>query len=378
MLLNRKRNENEKVILAKISEYGAMTKYDLAEQINISIPTVTTNVNRLLKEGILKEVGVAEADYGRKPMLIDIEYDRCFSIGIDIQKQSIYYCLMNLKFDAVIERTMKNSEALIENSIKTIVTSLLDERGLNKENIIGIGVSYPGIVEEEFLLLKKGPNIGVANLSLEHLREEIGINLYVGNEARLAAFAENIMGVSKAYKNSLYISIKEGIGAGIIVDNRYYTGSNEAAGEIGHMVVQKGGMLCNCGNRGCVEPYLSTQTLIKTFSIAVGKEISQLGGVFALYDIGNSKHKKVMREYLEYLVLTLNNVFLIFDPDCVIIGGEMSEYQAQIEPLIKEIMQDMKCSMLKTDRKIVFSSLGYKASKYGAALRAFETITALV
>lgn len=378
MLPNRKRSENEKVILAKISEHGAMTKYDLAERINISIPTVTTNVNKLLKEGILKEVGVAEAEYGRKPMLIDIEYNRYFSIGIDIQKKSIYYCLMNLKFDAVLEKTIKNTDPLLENSIKTIVTSILEECTLKTENIIGIGLSYPGLVEEDQLLLKKGPNIGVSNLSLEHLRDEMEIDFYVGNEASLAAFAENIIGVSKDYMNSLYLSIKEGIGAGIVVDKRYYRGSSEAAGEIGHMVVQKGGMLCNCGNRGCVEPYLSTQALIKTFGAAAGKEISTLDEVFALYDEGNGEHKKVMREYLEYLVLTLNNVFLIFDPDCVIIGGEMSEYRAQIEPLMREIMQDMQCSMLKTDRKIEFSSLGYKASKYGAALRAFDVITALV
>ncbi|MDF2612224.1 MAG: xylR2 [Clostridia bacterium] len=378
MLYNRKRSENEKVILAKISEYGPMTKYDLAERISISIPTVTTNVNKLLKEGILQEVGVAEADYGRKPMLIDIDYNRYFSIGIDIQKHSIYYCLMNLKFDAVMEKTIKNTGASLENSIKIIVQSVLASCKLRKENIIGIGLSYPGLVEEEQLLLKKGPNIGETNLSLENLRDELGVNIYVGNEARLAAFAENVIGVSKEYMNSLYLSIKEGIGAGIIVDKRYYTGSSEAAGEIGHMVVQKGGKPCNCGNRGCVEPYLSTQTLIETFSTTVSKEISTLDEVFSLYDPGSNEHKQIMREYVEYLVLALNNIFLIFDPDCVIIGGEMSEYQVQIEPLVREVMGDVHCSMLKRDRRVEFSALGYKASKYGAALRAFEEITALV
>ncbi|MDF2879346.1 MAG: family transcriptional regulator, partial [Clostridia bacterium] len=99
MLQNRKRTDNEKIILAKIRECGAMTKYDLAEKMNISIPTVTTNVNKLLNEEVLKEVGVLEVDYGRKPILIDINYERYFSIGIDIQKNHIYCCLMNLKFE---------------------------------------------------------------------------------------------------------------------------------------------------------------------------------------------------------------------------------------------------------------------------------------
>ncbi|WP_069999755.1 ROK family transcriptional regulator [Cellulosilyticum sp. I15G10I2] len=375
---NRRRNDNEKTILAKIREYGPMTKYDLAERMNVSIPTVTTNVNKLLNEKVLEEAGVAEVDYGRKPILIDINYNRYFSIGIDIQKKSVYYCLMNLKLEIVLEKIIMNAEQSIENCIRVIVADVLEEGKLKKENIIGIGISYPGLVEEEKLLLKKGPNISVSNLSLEALRDELEINFYVGNEARLAAFAENIIGVSKQYMNSLYISIKEGIGAGIIVDKRYYAGSSEAAGEIGHMVIQKDGKLCNCGNRGCVEPYLSTHTLIAAFSSIAGKTLNSLEEVFAIYDINIESHKQAMKEYVGYLVLLLNNGFLIFDPDCVIIGGKMSEYQVQIEPLMKETMADNPCSMLKANRKIEFSALGYKASKYGAALRAIEEITALV
>jgi predicted NBD/HSP70 family sugar kinase len=378
VLQNRKRTDNERIILAKIRESGSMTKYDLAEKMNVSIPTVTTNVNKLLNEGVLKEVGVLEVDYGRKPILIDIDYERYFSIGIDIQKNHIYCCLMNLKFEIVTEKTIKNANSALEDSIKTIIESLLDTCSLHKENIIGIGISYPGLVEEDQLLLKKSPHVGVAHLSLESLRDELEINIYVGNEARLAAFAENIVGVSKNYMNSLYISIKEGIGAGIIVDKRYYTGSNEAAGEIGHMVIQKGGKLCNCGNKGCVEAYLSTHALIKDFSEVTGKELENLDQVFELYNPKLLQQKQLMEEYLEYLVLTLNNVFLIFDPECVIIGGEMSEYQAQIEPIIKQIMIDNPCSMLKINRKIEFSTLGYKASKYGASLMAFEEVIALI
>ncbi len=377
-LPNRKRSENEKVILAKISEAGAMTKYDLADQMNISIPTVTTNVNKLLKEGVLKEVGVQDVDYGRKPILLDIDYNRYFSIGIDIQNHSIYYCLMNLKLELVLEKTIENKDNDLETRIKEIVNTILEECKLQKENIIGIGLSYPGLVEEEKLLIKKGPNISIGNLSLEALRDELEVNIYVGNEARLAAFAENRIGVSKEYKNSFYLSIKEGIGAGIIVDKRYYTGSSEAAGEIGHMVIQKGGKACNCGNQGCVEPYLSTRALIKSFSNVLEDKFNSLDEVFKSYNPDIPKQKEILREYVDYLVVTLNNVFLIFDPDCVIIGGQMSEFQEQVEPFMEEALANNICSMLKSDRRIEFSSLGYKASKYGAALMAFQEITAIV
>lgn len=377
MLHNRKRSENEKMLLAKISEFGAMTKYELAERMSVSIPTVTTNVNKLLNEELLVEVGVAEASYGRKPILLDIDYNRYFSIGIDIQKKSMYYCLMNLKFEVVVEKIMSYSKKSLEENIKNLINNLLEEYNLNKSNIVGIGISYPGLVEEVNLLLKKSPHVDIKNLSLESLRDELDMNIYIGNEARLAAFAENVVGVSKEYMNSLYISIKEGIGAGIIVDKRYYRGSSEAAGEIGHMVIQKGGKTCNCGNKGCVEAYLSTHTLIQDFSKVAGRELSTLSEVFDCYDEASEEQKHVLIDYLEYLVLTLNNIFLIFDPDCIIIGGEMSDYQARIEPMIEEIMKNNECSMLKVNRKVEFSVLGYKASKYGAALMPLEDIIAL-
>ncbi len=372
MLKRKKRNNHERIILAMLRNNGSMTKYDLADNMNISIPTVTANVNRLLKEGVIEEIGVADVEYGRKPMLIDINYNQYFSIGIDIQEHSIYYCLMNLKLELIVEGTADHTKKGLHEDIKQIVQTLLESYALKNENIMSIGVSYPGFVEEEKLQLKKGPNINISNISLEDLKNELGINIYVGNEARLAAFAESVIGVSKEYKNSIYISIKEGIGAGVILDKRYYIGSSESAGEIGHMVVKKDGKLCNCGNRGCIEPYLSINSLIESFNKVSHQRVNNLDELFTIYDERILEQKCVIKEYLEYLAVLINNAFLIFDPDCLIIGGKMSEYQEKIEPFFKEIMTQYSCGMLKTDRKIEFSVLGYKASKYGAALRGFE------
>lgn len=377
MLKIKKRNDYERIILAMLRENGPMTKYDLADKMNISIPTVTSNVNRLVKYGLIQEIGVADAEYGRKPILFDINYDQYFSIGLDIQEHSIYYGLMNLKLEMIQEGRMLHTKEGLCEDIKKIVQNILEHYNLRHENIIGIGISYPGFVEEEKLLLKKGPNINISNLSLENLTEELAMDIYVGNEARLAAFAESIIGVSKEYMNSIYISIKEGIGAGIILDKRYYSGSTELAGEIGHIVVKKDGKLCNCGNRGCIEAYISINSLIDSFNAISDRKVNNLDELFEIYDVNISEQRQVIKEYLEYLTVLINNAFLIFDPDCVIIGGKMSEYQDKIEGFLKEIMASYTCAMLKADRKIEFSVLGYKASKYGAALLAIEKLMKL-
>lgn len=267
-----------------LRENGPMTKYDLADKMNISIPTVTSNVNRLVKDGLIQEIGVADAEYGRKPILFDINYDQYFSIGLDIQEHSIYYGLMNLKLEMIQEGRMLHTKEGLCEDIKKIVQNILEHYNLRHENIIGIGISYPGFVEEEKLLLKKGPNINISNLSLENLTEELAMDIYVGNEARLAAFAESIIGVSKEYMNSIYISIKEGIGAGIILDKRYYSGSTELAGEIGHIVVKKDGKLCNCGNRGCIEAYISINSLIDSFNAISDRKVNNLDELLGMFD----------------------------------------------------------------------------------------------
>lgn len=373
----KKRAPNQKLILARIRENGPSTKYDLADQLKISIPTVTTNINTLIKQGIIEEVGVADVDYGRKPVLIDINYKSCFSLGIDIQAQAIYYSLMNLKFEIVASGKYDFNARNLDRELKNVITLCLEENQLTANRLVGIGISYPGIVDEAQLTLKTATQMEVDYIDLSDLEDTFDVPVSVGNEANLAAFAESIIGSSKDFNNCLYISINQGIGGGIVINKKYYNGSHNAAGEIGHMVIQKNGHLCNCGARGCVEAYLSTQTLIETFNEQAQSEISALNELFERYDELNKVHTQLLYNYLDDLIVTLNNLYLIFDPECITIGGELSMYKAFIEDYLKTHMNDKSSRMLQKNRYLVFSDLGHQASKYGACLIALESLTSL-
>jgi predicted NBD/HSP70 family sugar kinase/DNA-binding CsgD family transcriptional regulator len=373
----KNKNENEKNILAKIRKHGPMTKYSLAEQLKISIPTVTTNVNKLIKEGFISDAGIADSEYGRKPILLDINYNKYFSIGIDIQNGYIFCCLLNLKFEVLFEeKYIYNKEAFVS-ELENIILNILNKNSIQKENIIGVGISYPGTVDENKLYLKTATNINLNNISLLELEKRLEINIYVGNEANLAAFGENIIGVSRMYSNSIYLSINEGIGGGIIMDKRYYTGSFYKSGEIGHMIIERNGKQCNCGKRGCAEAYVSIKTLVEEYNKLNIHHVTSLEELFKHYNNDDIKQKNVLEEYLEYLVISLDNLFLIFDPDCIILGGELSEYKKSIEYFIKSKIKDSGCKLLDKERKVLFSKLGYKASKIGAALIAMENVISL-
>jgi predicted NBD/HSP70 family sugar kinase len=370
-------NENEKLLLAKLRQLGPTTKYILAEKLKISIPTVTTNINRLIKNQMIKEVGFAQVDFGRKPVLLDIRLDKHFSLGLDIQTKSIYYCFMNLKLEVVAEGKMKKDTPDLQTALLESIEKSLTLHGIKKENLVGIGISYPGIVDSENLILKTSTHVGQDATSLVSLQEIFGVPIKIGNEANLAAFAENIIGEAKPFSNSIYLSINEGIGGGIILDKHYYSGSFHAAGEIGHMIVEKGGRGCSCGAHGCLEAYLSTTRLIDSFNDAYGTKFDTLEEVFDAFSLGNAGHKELLHHYLDYLVIALNNLFLMFDPDCIILGGELSSYRPYIEEYISHCLL-LDCSrLLSKNRKILFSKLEYKSSKLGAALVALEDVIAL-
>ncbi|MGL4737570.1 MAG: ROK family transcriptional regulator [Cellulosilyticaceae bacterium] len=374
----KKRTENHKLILAKLRLNGPSTKYDLADQLNISIPTVTTSINQLLSEGLVQEAGLAETDYGRKPILIDINTSNLFSIGLDIGPKHIHCYVMNLKFEMSYSCTFSIENQDLSQAIKQSISHCLKEKNLLIHQISGVGLSYPGIVDTDHLILKTATNMALDHTDLKPLQEYFNLPFYVGNEANLAAYAENIIGSSKTFYNVVYLSINEGIGAGIIIDQKYYSGSNHAGGEIGHMIIEKGGRPCSCGAKGCSEAYLSINTLLENFNQATDHSCSSLSELFACYDSTNILHTSVLSNYIDYLIITLNNLFLIFDPDSIFIGGALNKYNNFFKDYLLTHLNTESSRILATNRSITFSTLGDDASRYGACLIALENTTSLL
>ena len=365
-------NNYHKKILSYIYSQKKVTKVQLSKYIDVTIPTVTLYLNELVKIGLIKESGVINSESGRKPVIFEINPENIYTVGIEIRQESLTLIILNLNLCTIYKLQEKYNINNLEEELKNIIYKSIVHSKITIDQILGIGIAFPGIVNDRKLKLEESPIVNIKDYSLEGLKETFKMPIYIGNEADYAAYAENLIGSSKQYRNSIYLSIYEGIGGGIIMENSIYSGSLQHAGEIGHMVIDYKGRQCECGRKGCWDKYVSSKIIDKLI-----KE-NNLKGLDELIDIYEKKSNNnifnQMNEYFDYLATGIMNLFLIFDLDCVIVGGIWAPYENKIKPILIEKIKKENCKLGKNSEKIIFPKLLTKASAIGAGIIQFSNI----
>jgi len=357
---------------------GETTKQEVAKILGLSIPTVTTNINILIKEGLLSEAGVAKSTGGRKPLILRFEENAKYAFGVDITPDRVRIVMVNLNLKVIDETAFDYKSVFsfsdVLDQIEIEIRRLLRENKIVKKHIVGVGISLPGLVDEDRLILENAPNIGVRDYDFSNFAKKIGLKVSIENEANIAAFAEATIGVGKKKSNMVYISITEGVGTGIIINDRIYKSSHKKAGEFGHMRVSEEEIKCNCGRTGCWELFASKKALIKYYQEETGKSVQQLSDIFEGAVKGDPKVLKAVRHYIEELFVGIENIILGLNPEYVIIGGELGNYEEILLSLMGE-NQNLKSSYIDYEgTKVLFTSLGDKGALMGASLLPLEEI----
>lgn len=368
------KNTNRNTIIKLLSKEKELTKQEIAKKLEISIPTVSTIISELLENNIVEEAGNAGSTGGRKPLIIRFLPDSRFSVGIDLSFNEIRFILTDLNSN-ILEELKENIDTrdgnLIINTIDLKVREMLCSNLIDLKKLLGIGISLPGTVNLNKKMLEVAANLGIKNLSFEKIENSIGVPLFLENEAKAAAFAEATIGIAKKINNLIYVSVAEGIGGGIIIDQKLYRGKDVRAGEIGHMTINKDGRLCNCGRRGCWETYASRRALINDYNKSTGSCAVNMGQIISSACSGSSSAQEVLNEYIDSLSAGLQNLMNIFDPDYIVIGGEISKYDFLLPVLCKKVFSN-NAFYIERDVEILFSSLGENSSILGASLIPIE------
>jgi predicted NBD/HSP70 family sugar kinase len=365
------KTNNKKRIINLLSKERELTKLDISRKLDISVPTVTTIVGELIEEGIVEEAGVATSTGGRKPVIIRFLPNSRYSIGINLEKDYIRAVLTNLD-SKIIEETKKELTVLTENEILDIIKMLIEQLMNFKEDIkdklLGIGISLPGIINEDELTLEVATNFRLKNISFKELNSYFNIPIFLENEANAGAIAESKLGIAKDLKNLIYVSITEGVGGGIFIDNGMYKGKDKRAGEIGHMCIIKNGRQCNCGRKGCWETYASNRALIKDYNKKSSETVKSINEIIKRYNLGEENAIYVIEEYIDNLAEGIQNLIFIFNPDYIVIGGEISKYSDIFSKKISNKVFNSNEFYKEGDVNILFSSLGDDSNILGAAL----------
>ncbi len=207
------REINRVNVLNLIRKSKEITKHDLAKQLEISIPTVTTIINALMEEGFIIEAGVAKSTGGRKPVILKFNEKARYAFGVNITPDSVSVILVDFDAKPISEINFgydrKDGFDWLLDRVEEHIERMCSTEGIDRENVLGVGFSLPGLVEESKLILDNAPNIGVKDYAFGDFQTKIGLKVFIENEANVAAYAEVVEGMRAKMGNVVYISITE-------------------------------------------------------------------------------------------------------------------------------------------------------------------------
>lgn len=312
-----------------------------------------------------------------------------FYIGVDLGGTNIAIGLVNdkgviVRKGSVPTKAHRDADEIIKD-MAGLALKLITEEGLSVSDIEYAGIATPGTADSDRGVVVYANNLPFLQYPIaDKLKEFSGIKkVLIENDANAAAKGEAEWGASKGYNTSIMITLGTGLGGGIIIDKKVYSGFNYAAAELGHIVIEVGGRPCTCGRNGCWESYSSATGLIKTTKEYMEKDKSSImwelvgGNLDSVsartpYDAmrkGDKTAKEVVAVYTRYLAEGIVNIINIFQPEVLAIGGGVSnEKNYLLEPLMEIIDKDQYSR--NSDKKTIvkIAQLGNDAGIIGAAM----------
>jgi predicted NBD/HSP70 family sugar kinase/biotin operon repressor len=375
--LERLRAQNRTRALAVLQRRGVASQADIVRETGLSRTTVSSLVADLLGEGVVVERADAGRQApspggGRPPTLLSLEPSSGGFVGIDFGREVVRVAVANrageLLLDARGDRLEVAHEAQHALAAAVEMTSaLLEETGLRPDRVIGAGVAVSAPVRSDAPGFVSGvifPAWAEINAG-EILAERLGVPVQIGNDANLGALAEATFGSGRGRRNIVYVMLSEGIGGGVIIDGRIYTGQTGAAGELGHIVVNPDGQVCRCGNRGCLATVAGGAALTAALRQSHGPDIT-LDELIALAHDGDSGAGRLIADAGQAVGRVLASMCSLLDPELVIIGGELAPAG---EPLLKSIRSSLDRWISPASGhkyEVVGGQLGAKAEVLGA------------
>ncbi|WP_223589827.1 ROK family protein [Neobacillus bataviensis] len=360
------KKNNKALVLQLIIEKEPISRADIAQVSGLHKATVSSLVNELLEEELIYESGPGESSGGRRPVILHFNKVAGFAIGIDIGVNYVLSVLTDLKGNILIEKNQPLEQTVyseVMSIVKNMIQLLIDEMPASRYGIVGIGVGVPGIVNKEGAVLL-APNLGWKNVQLKtDLENEFRVPVMIENEANAGAVGEQQFGAGQDYQNIIYISAGIGIGVGIILNKVLYQGRNGFSGEMGHMIIDINGKLCNCGSRGCWEAYASENALLEL----AGKNTDSLEALIKRAENGDEAAKHLFGEIGQYLGFGINNIINTFNPDQVIIGNRLAMAKEWMEQPIRTIIENHTLSHHQKELQLDFSKLGKYSTVLGVS-----------
>lgn len=343
------KEHNRNLVLKTIIEHASISRAEIARITSLTRTTVSDIVTDLIAEGLVKEIGIGSSIGGKSPILLSLVEDSRYMIGLDLAHNQFRGAIVNLRGRIREMVTLPVNDRNGDDAL-ALVYQILDQlMGASCQPLVGIGVGTPGLVNTSEGVVVNAVNLDWTNLPLASLiKDRYQLPVYVINDSQAAAMGEYTYGKGHQTDNNLIvINVRYGIGAGIIINGQLFQGDGGGAGEIGHVVVvPEGGLLCRCGNRGCLETVASAQAITKRIQMIAGETRStpllqsmpaiDLETIEKAFVAEDPFVRQVVLEAARYLGLAISGLVGTLNIQKIVLTGDMTHFGA---PWLKAIQE---------------------------------------
>ncbi len=375
------KDHNTNLVLSTIFAHETISRAGIARITQLTRTTVSDIVADLLSGGLVKEIGPGPSLGGKSPILLGLQPNSRYLIGLDLAFKRFRGAIVNLRGEIrfIVDQEIRgaNGDAALA-AVYEILDQLL---AAPYKPLVGIGIGTPGLVNSNLGSIIDAVNLDWKNLPLARiLQERYSLPTSVFNDSQAAAMGEFTFG--RDYRpegNLLVINARHGIGAGIIVEGKLFSGDGGGAGEIGHVVaVSEGGRRCRCGKSGCLETVASSQAVVQRLQELAADSPGLLKstdpeGKITLETIqqaflaGNPVVDEVVLDSARYLGQAVAGLVAALNIQKIILSGDMTRFGDRWQAEIEKSMKEMTFDRLAGDTRIEIGRLGQNAVILGAS-----------
>ncbi|MFC0331565.1 ROK family protein [Paenibacillus sepulcri] len=366
------KRQNRLTVFEIIKNQAPISRAAIAKQTGMSATTVSRIVGELADQGYILESDQVSVGLGRKSTLLGIADTSVLSVGVELDSHQMNIGIVDIQGNIVCSskytRTSDEKPDVTLMRISEAIHDLMEQHGIDKTRALGIGMGLPGIVNNQTGIVVFSVQLGWKNVQLaERLKELTGYEVAVDNELKVKALAEHLKGAAIGSRRTALLGFGNGVGSALILEGEIYRGETNSAGEIGHTTIDPSGMMCECGKAGCLQTYINISSLLSEANKI--RPIATIEELFAARQAGEGWAKYLIERALQYIAITVNNVVCMYNPDSVILSGELVDKFPAIYEEVEELCtKEIVWEPLRGSFRIFRSELNERGVMIGSGL----------